>query len=36
MYFDFLRSIFVPIKPVCCDWILINMDAYPLEFQSLN
>jgi hypothetical protein len=19
MYFDFLRSIFVPIKPVCCD-----------------
>lgn len=36
MYFNFLRSILVPIKLVCCDWILITMDVYCLEFQSLN
>lgn len=36
MCFNFLRSILVPIKLVCCDWILIIMDIYTLEFQGLN
>lgn len=26
----------VPIKLDCCDWILINMEAYTLGFQSFN
>lgn len=36
MYFNFLRSMLVPIKLDCCDWILINMEAYTLGFQSFN